>query len=83
MDSLEQITAGFWTTPHLIQLLSCEAVMVIIAIILNKLLGNKPLKVRMIPYQILTVILLLSEVGKQYLSIQRGYDLYHIPLHVC
>lgn len=83
MDSLEQITAGFWTTPHLVQLLSCEAVMIIIAIILNKLLGNKPLKVRMIPYQILTVILLLSEVGKQYLSIQRGYDLYHIPLHVC
>lgn len=83
MDIIEKFTAGFWTTPHLIQLLACEIVMIIIAIILNKLIGKKPLKVRMIPFQVLTVILLISEVGKQYLSMKRGYDLYHIPLHVC
>lgn len=83
MDAIEQLTAGFWTTPHLIQLLSTEIIMIIIAIILNKLIGKKPLKIRMIPYQILTVILLLSEVGKQCISLKRGYDLYHIPLHVC
>lgn len=83
MDKLEQMTAGFWTTPHFIQLLICEIVMIAIAILLNKSLGKKPLKVRMIPYQILTVILLLSEVVKQYISIKRGYDWYHLPLHVC
>lgn len=83
MIDLEKLTAGFWTNTHFVQLLSCEIAMIIIAIILNKFLGKKPLKVRMIPYQILTVILLLSEVGKQYLSFQRGYNLYHIPLHVC
>ena len=32
---------------------------------------------------VLAVILLLLEVGKQTLSIMRGYSLYHIPLHYC
>ena len=73
----------FWTKEHFVQLITTEIVMIIIAIILNKLIGKKELKIRMIPYQVLTVLLLLSEVGKQVLSFQRGYDLYHIPLHVC
>ena len=83
MFDLETLTGGFWTNTHFVQLFTTEIVMIIIAIILNKLIGKKPLRIRMIPYQVLTVILLLSEVGKQYLSYQRGYDLYHIPLHVC
>jgi hypothetical protein len=37
----------------------------------------------MVPVQIITVVLLLLEVGKQGVSLSRGYDLYHIPLHVC
>ncbi len=37
----------------------------------------------MIPFQIVAVLLVLSEVGKQAVSFSRGYDLYHIPLHVC
>lgn len=83
MLDLEKLTAGFWTNTHFVQLFTTEIVMIIFAIVLNKLIGKKSLKVRMIPYQILTVILLLSEVGTQYLSFERGYDLYHIPLHVC
>ncbi len=57
--------------------------MIIIALILNKFIGKKSLKVRMIPFQIGAVILLLSEVLKQIFSFGRGYNLYHIPLHVC
>lgn len=72
-----------WTKEHFIQLISSVAVMIIIAVILNKFIGKKPLKIRMIPFQIVAVILLLSELIKQALSIHRGYDLYHIPLHVC
>lgn len=72
-----------WTKEHFWQLIPTEIVMIIIAIILNKLIGKKSLKIRMIPFQILAVLLFLSEIGKQYFSIQRGYDLYHIPLHVC
>ncbi len=72
-----------WTKEHFWQLIPTEVAMIIIAIILNKLIGKKSLKVRMIPFQVLAVLLFLSEVGKQYFSFQRGYDLYHIPLHVC
>ena len=72
-----------WTKEHFWQLSISVLVMIVIALILNKFIGKKPLKVRMIPFQILAVILFLSEIGKQYFSFQRGYDLYHIPLHVC
>lgn len=74
-----------WTKEHFIQLFTTEAVMIIIALILNKFIGKKPLKIRMIPFQVLAVILFLSEIGKQYFSLTNpnGYDLYHIPLHVC
>lgn len=72
-----------WTKEHFLQLIPSVAVMIIIALFLNKLIGKKPHKIRMIPFQILAVILLLSEVGKQVISFSRGYDLYHIPLHVC
>ena len=72
-----------WTKEHFWQLIPTGIIMIIIALILNKFIGDKPLKIRMIPYQILAVLLFLSEIGKQVLSFQRGYDLYHIPLHVC
>ena len=72
-----------WTKEHFWQLIPTVIVMIIIAIILNKLIGKKSLKIRMIPFQILAVVLFVSEIGKQYFSFQRGYDLYHIPLHVC
>lgn len=72
-----------WTKEHFLQLIPSVAIMLIIALILNKFIGKKPLKIRMIPFQILAVILLLSEIGKQVISLCKGYDLYHIPLHVC
>ena len=37
----------------------------------------------MIPFQIISVILLILEVIKQVYSIIKGYDLYYIPLHFC
>ena len=74
-----------WTKEHFWQLIPTEIVMIIIAIILNKLIGKKSLKIRMIPFQILAALLFISEIGKQYCSFTQegGYDLYHIPLHVC
>lgn len=72
-----------WTKEHFIQLIPSVAIMIIIALIINKFIGKKPLKTRMIPFQILAVLLLLSEIGKQVISLCQGYNLYHIPLHVC
>ena len=72
-----------WTPEHIKTLPPAIAGMLIIVFFLRHLLKNRGQKIRMIPFQILTCILLLLETGKQILSIVRGYDLYHIPLHFC
>ena len=72
-----------WTPQHAMTLLPSLAVMVVVGLFLRFLIGKKPLKIRIIPVQILAVILVILEIGKQTISIIRGYDLYHIPLHFC
>lgn len=72
-----------WTKQHQAQLLPSMILMFIIAIVLRLTLGKKDLKIRMIPFQILAVIIVLLEVGKQVVSYLRGYDLYHLPFHFC
>ena len=72
-----------WTLEHAKTLLPATLVMFLLALCLRLWLRKKPLPVRMIPLQISTCLLLLLEVGKQVLSIRRGYDLYHLPFHYC
>lgn len=72
-----------WTPEHIETLLPAVAVMIVISLGFRFLLGNKSLKVRMIPIQIIACLLLLLEVGKQTVSLSRGYDLYHLPFHFC
>lgn len=72
-----------WTPQHAQTLLPALAVMLAIAVILRLTIGKKDLKIRMIPFQILACLLFVIEIGKQIVSFQGGYDLYHIPLHFC
>ena len=72
-----------WTPEHTRTLLPAVLLMVLVTAVLRWILGNKPHKIRMIPLQVLTVILFLLEVGKQVLSLVKGYDLYHLPFHFC
>ena len=72
-----------WEKEQIQTLLPAIGVMVVLAIILRLTLGKREEKIRLIPLQIIAVILLALEVGKQTLSIIKGYDLYHIPLHYC
>lgn len=72
-----------WTPAHVRTLLPAAIVMLIVSVILRYLLGNKPLKIRLIPLQIVSVIIVLLEIAKQAVSLSRGYDLYNIPLHFC
>lgn len=72
-----------WTVEHIKTLLPALAVMIGIAAVLRKTLGGKPEQIRMIPFQIIAVLLVALEVGKQGLSLARGYDLYHLPFHFC
>lgn len=72
-----------WSSAHIKTLLPALAVMLVLSIVLRLLLGKKDIKIRMIPLQIISVLLLLLEIGKQLVSFSRGYSLYHIPLHFC
>lgn len=72
-----------WTQEHAKTLPAALAVMVVAAVILRVTIGKKDIKIRMIPFHVLTCLLLLLEVGKQGISLYRGYDLYHLPFHFC
>ena len=72
-----------WTKTHALTLLPAVVIMLLFTLLLRHFLGRKPLRVRMIPLQVVAVILVLLEIGKQALSFRQGYDLYHIPLHFC
>ena len=73
-----------WTRLHAITILPVFVVFIALAIFLAKLLNGKSNKVRYIPFQIITAILLVLEALKQYSSIRTGdYDLYFLPFHFC
>jgi len=72
-----------WTPEHIRTLLPALAVMAVSSLLLRLWLGKKELRIRMIPLQIIAVLLVLLEIGKQIDSFSGGYDLYHIPLHYC
>jgi len=72
-----------WTYEHTITLIPALAIMLIIAAVLRLTIGKKDLKIRMIPFQILACAIVLLEIGKQAVSLSRGYDLYHLPFHFC
>lgn len=72
-----------WTPEHTKTLLPAAVVMLIFTLILRLTIGNKSHRVRMIPFQILTAVIVLLEIGKQVMSLRAGYDLYHLPFHFC
>ena len=72
-----------WTRQHAVTLLPSLAVMLLLAVGLKLWLGKKSFRVRMIPSQIIAVLLVLLEIGKQALSLKQGYDLYCLPFHFC
>ena len=57
----------------------------VIAIVLRLTLGKADRRFRIIPMQVIAVLLVVLEIGKQVVSFQHpsGYDLYSIPLHFC
>lgn len=72
-----------WTKQHAITLLPALVVMLGIAIILRRTIGKRADPVRMVPFHVISVILVALEIGKQVESLRRGYDLYHLPFHFC
>ena len=75
---------GLWTLTHLYQLIPTVAVFIILAIVGKKTLGKCPRRLQYIPFQVISVALLVLEVIKQIKSFDGGsYNLYSLPLHYC
>ena len=74
---------GLWTPEHARTLIPSLIFMLAIGIALRLILGKKSIKLRMIPFQVFSCIIVLIEIGKQAVSLSRGYDLYHLPFHFC
>ena len=72
-----------WSLQHIKTLIPSVLFMFLLGAILRLTIGKKSEKIRMIPLKIIGVLLVLLEIGKQALSLQRGYDLYHLPFHYC
>ena len=72
-----------WTKQHAVTLLPSVAAMIVLTLLLRRWLGDKTHKIRMIPIQIIAVVLLVLEAGKQGYSLYHGYDLYCLPFHFC
>lgn len=72
-----------WSPQHLKTLIPSILIMLALSTAGFFLLGKKSLKIRILPIQIISGILIILELGKQIISFQNGYDLYHIPLHYC
>ena len=75
-----------WTYEHFLAIVPAFVIFVIISLVLRKFLINKPLHIRMIPFQGATVVLLIAELIKQIVSFGYNgevYRMYSLPLHVC
>ena len=72
-----------WSSAHVKTLIPTTLIMLLIAVILRLTIGKKDMRIRMIPFQILSGLLFLIEIGKQVYSYTHGYDLYHLPFHFC
>lgn len=72
-----------WTKAHTVTLLPSIVMMAGLAVALHFLLRHKSDQVRMIPFHVISAVLLGLEIMKQSVSLHRGYDLYHLPFHFC
>ena len=73
----------FWSQFRLVTLVPVFFLIIISSYFIAQFLKKKSEKAQLLTIQIVAVILLVMEFFKQLLSIIRGYDLYHIPLHFC
>ena len=74
---------GLWSELHVKTLIPTIFVFLGISILLGYLLRNKDEKIRMIPIQVISVILVVLEIMKQIYAAKHGYKLDYIPLHFC
>ena len=55
-----------WTPEHIKTLLPAVLLMLAVAVLLRFTIGEKAHKIRMIPFQVLTAVLVALEIGKYF-----------------
>lgn len=72
-----------WSKEIAIITIPSYLLMVLIALVLFFVFRNKSEKVKYIPIYVLSVLLLIMEIGKQIEQIKIGYKFWTLPLHFC
>ena len=54
-----------------------------LTLVIYLIFRKKSDKIKNIPLIVIAILMLIMEITKQILSIRRGYDLWHMPLHFC
>lgn len=72
-----------WTYEHSISYIPALAVMIAVALLIRPRLIRLNEGKRRIPLFLIAIALVALELGKQAVSLSRGYNLFHIPLHYC
>lgn len=73
-----------WTLSHARVIIPELLGFLAISFLLGYLLRNRSDVIKRIPLQLIAVMLLVMEIGKQYFSVVDGvYNLYSLPLHYC
>ncbi|MBE5754465.1 MAG: hypothetical protein E7340_03950 [Clostridiales bacterium] len=75
---------GLWTLTHFYTIIPTFIVFIALAFLLGWLLKDKDEKIKYIPLQIITIILLALEFMKQGYNLHDdNYNLYALPFHYC
>ena len=74
---------GLWTKEHFYLIIPSFIVFIVFGVFLGKALKDKSEKVKYLPLQIITLVLLALEFMKQGYNLKGGYDLYALPFHYC
>lgn len=77
---------GLWGKLQAYTIIPTFIIFAISAFFIGKWLNKKSLKVKYIPFQIIAILILLLEVGKQINAIDftnSTYDTYSLPFHYC
>ena len=73
-----------WSESDKIAIPITLTIIIVLAIILNFTLKNKSEKIKKLPLQILALIVVVLEFGKQfYFIVLDTYELYALPIHFC
>lgn len=80
----KEFSMGLWTLSHLYQIAPTFLILGVLAVLAAKLFKNSPVSTKYIPLQVIAVLLIVLEIGKQISAAKGGsYDLYALPFHFC